>query len=92
MVATTGEIKLTQMIMVVVVTLGLFAIITLAAKHIKEIKSAVSANSFYTLSFFCLMAACAILYKVGINIMYSAFIVDMLLNRCLERITKRGQE
>lgn len=77
--AATGEIKLVQMLTVVAVTIGLFVMITLASKKIKQVKSTVKTGTFYTLSFVVLLLSCALLYKVGINIMYSAFLVGYMV-------------
>ena len=73
--AATGEIKLGEMIAVVAVTIGLFATITIVARYMKAIKRTIPVNVFYTLSFVCLLLVCGLLYKVGVNIMYSAFLV-----------------
>ena len=77
--AATGEIKLVQMLTVVAVTIGLFVMTMLASKKIKQVKSTVKTGTFYTLSFVVLLLSCALLYKVGINIMYSAFLVGYMV-------------
>ena len=78
-IATTGEVKLSEMIVVVAVTLGLFILITLVARHAKAIKKEVEAKVFYTLSFVALLLVCGILTQFGINIMYSAFLVGYIV-------------
>ncbi|MBQ7654161.1 MAG: cation:proton antiporter, partial [Clostridia bacterium] len=77
--AATGEIRLGEMIVVVAVTIGLFVVITLVAKYMKAIKKTVATNVFYTLSFVSLLLVCALLYKAGVNIMYSAFLVGYVV-------------
>lgn len=78
-IATTGNIKLSEMIIVVAMTLGLFIIITIVSKYAKEIKKEIDTKVFYTLSFVVLLAICGLLSKVGINIMYSAFLVGYII-------------
>ena len=78
-IATTGNIKLSEMIIVVLVTLGLFGIITIFSKYIKEINKEVKTNTVYLISFILLLAICGILSKFGINIMYSAFLVGYMI-------------
>ena len=78
-IATTGNIKLTEMIIVVALTIGLFIFITIISKYVKEISKKISANTFYTLSFVFLLLISGLLYKLGINIMYSSFIVGYLI-------------
>lgn len=78
-VATTGNIKLSEMIIVVVMTLGLFVVITLVSRFSKEMKKDIDTKVFYTLSFVFLLAICGLLSKLGINIMYSAFIVGYIV-------------
>ena len=78
-IATTGDIKLLDMILVVIVTLGLFLIITLITKYVKEIKKKVKTRTIYLISFILLLMVCGILSKFGINIMYSAFLVGYLM-------------
>jgi Kef-type K+ transport system membrane component KefB len=49
-IATTGEIRIGEMLIVVGATIGLFVVITSAAKKIKTFKKEVDAKVFYTLS------------------------------------------
>ena len=69
-VATSGNIKLKEMIIIVATTLGLFVIITLLSRRIKTIKKEINTKLFYTISFILLLLTCGLLSKVGINIMY----------------------
>jgi Kef-type K+ transport system membrane component KefB len=78
-IATTGEVKIGEMIVVVLITLGLFVLITLVSKHIKQIEKNINSKLLYTLSSIALLLICAILSKLGINIMYSAFIVGYII-------------
>lgn len=63
------------MIIIVATTLGLFVIITLLSRRVKTIKKEINTKLFYTISFILLLLTCGLLSKVGINIMYSAFLV-----------------
>ena len=78
-IAQSGEIKLVEMIVIVAVTLGIFVAIALISKCIKQIKSEWKPVTFYSLSFTALLMTCGLLYILGINIMYSAFIVGYLI-------------
>ena len=78
-IATTGNVKLSEMIVVVCITLGLFVVITLVSKHVKELKKEIPTKILYSVSFVVLLFLCGILSKLGINIMYSAFIVGYIV-------------
>lgn len=78
-IATTGNIKLSEMIIVVLITLGLFVIITIFSKYVKEIDKEVKTSTVYLISFILLLTICGILSKFGINIMYSAFLVGYMI-------------
>ncbi len=78
-IATTGNIKLSEMIIVVLITLGLFVIITIFSKYVKEIDKEVKTSTVYLISFILLLTICGILSKLGINIMYSAFLVGYMI-------------
>lgn len=78
-IAQSGEIKLVEMIVIVIVTIGIFAAIAIISKFIKQVKSQWKANTFYSISFAVLMFTCGLLYMIGINIMYSAFVVGYLI-------------
>ena len=78
-IASSGEIKLWEMVIICVVTIGIFVAIALISKYIKQVKSEWKANTFYTLSFVLLLLVCGLLYWAGINIMYSAFVVGYLI-------------
>ena len=78
-IAQSGEIKLVEMIVIVIVTIGIFAAIAIISKFIKQVKNQWKANTFYSISFAVLMFTCGLLYMIGINIMYSAFVVGYLI-------------
>lgn len=78
-IAQSGEIKLIEMIVIVAVTIGIFVVIALISKHVKQIKSEWKPVTFYSLSFVLLLLTCGLLYMAGINIMYSAFIIGYLI-------------
>ena len=78
-IAQSGEIKLVEMIVIVAVTIGIFVAIALISKFIKQIKSEWKPVTFYSLSFVLLLLTCGLLYMLGINIMYSAFVVGYLI-------------
>ena len=78
-IAQSGEIKLFEMIVIVAVTIGIFVAIALISKFIKQIKSEWKPVTFYSLSFVVLLMTCGLLYMLGINIMYSAFVVGYLI-------------
>ena len=78
-IAQSGEIKLVEMIVIVLVTMGIFVAIALISRFIKQIKSEWKPVTFYSLSFVALLLTCGLLYILGINIMYSAFVVGYLI-------------
>ena len=78
-IAQSGEIKLVEMIVIVLVTIGIFVAIALISRFIKQIKSEWKPVTFYSLSFVALLLTCGLLYILGINIMYSAFVVGYLI-------------
>ena len=78
-IATTGSIRYSEMIIVVLITLGLFIIITLFTKYIKEINKKINTRTIYLISFILLLLLCSFLSKLGINIMYSAFLVGYMI-------------
>ena len=78
-IATTGELKLIDMIIVVLITLGLFLIVKLISDHLHTWKRNFKAISFYTVSFVALLLTSALLSIIGINIMYSAFLIGYIV-------------
>ncbi len=77
-IAATGELKLAEMLIVVVFTLGLFAAVKFICDHTHMQKMNIRTITFYSLSFVFLLLVCAGLYTVGINIMYAAFLVGYI--------------
>ncbi len=78
-IAQSGEIKLVEMIVIVAVTIGIFVAIAVISKFIKQIRHEWKPITFYSLSFVLLLLTCGLLYMLGINIMYSAFVVGYLI-------------
>ena len=78
-IATVGEAKISDMLIVVVFTLGLFVIAKLITDHIHTRDMDIKAITFYSISFVFLLLVCAGLYTVGINIMYAAFLVGYVV-------------
>jgi Kef-type K+ transport system membrane component KefB len=78
-IATTGDVKLAEMIIVVVITLGLFVVVKLVSDHAKVISRKLKPITFYSVSFVVLLIVCALLSMVGINIMYAAFLVGYVV-------------
>lgn len=78
--ATTGEVNLPDMLLVIAFTLGMFAVAKLAADHLHSgYRKKVKATDFYTISFMALLLFSAALYRTGINIMYSAFLTGYIV-------------
>ena len=78
-IATTGVLKLPDMLMVVAFTLGLFVVAKLISDYSLSREIKVKPITFYSISFVLLLLVCAGLYKVGINIMYAAFLVGYIV-------------
>ncbi len=78
-IATKGEIKIPDMIVVVSFTLGLFVVAKIISDHVSAKEIQIKAITFYSLSFVILLLVCAGLYKTGINIMYAAFLVGYMV-------------
>lgn len=78
-IAETGKLMIPDMLIVVGVTIGLFAVAKYISDHAHEKNIKVKAITFYTVSFVLLLLVCAGLYKVGINIMYAAFLVGYMV-------------
>lgn len=78
--AETGKADPLDMAVVVVLTLGMFVVAKLFADHLRVgYRKKVKAVSFYTVSFFGLLLACALLCRLGINIMYSSFLAGYIV-------------
>lgn len=78
-IATTGEIRMLDMILVVILTLGLFGVIKVVSDHAKTLGRKVKTIHFYSISFTVLLLICALLSLIGINIMYAAFLVGYVV-------------
>lgn len=78
--ATTGKVNLPDMLLVIAFTLGMFVIAKLVADHLHSgYRKKVKATDFYTVSFVALLLFSAVLYRAGINIMYSAFLTGYIV-------------
>ena len=78
-IAVTGEVRLLEMLIVVAVTLGLFVLVKVVSDRAHPLKMAIKPLHFYSVSFVILLLVCAGLYKVGINIMYAAFLTGYVV-------------
>ena len=78
-IAAAGELRLVDMLGVVAITLGLFAVVKLISDHTKPREQHLKPITFYSVSFVALLLVCAGLYTVGINIMYAAFLVGYVV-------------
>lgn len=78
-IATTGELRVMDMVGVVVITIGLFAVVKLISDHTHASRHTLKPIDFYSISFVFLLLVCAALYSVGINIMYAAFLVGYVV-------------
>lgn len=78
-IATTGEVRFWEMVVVVAITLGLFVVVKLVSDHAKTLKVNLKPINFYSVSFVILLLVCAGLYTVGINIMYAAFLTGYVV-------------
>ncbi len=78
-IATTGEVRFLEMLAVVLITLGLFVVVKVVSDHAKTLQMDLKPTYFYSISFVILLLVCAGLYKVGINIMYAAFLTGYVV-------------
>lgn len=78
-IATMGEVDLSDMLLIVAVTLGLFALVKLVSDHARIKTRTWKAIDFYSVSFVILLIICAGLSQLGINIMYAAFLVGYVV-------------
>ncbi len=78
-IVTKGELKLLDMVFVVAITLGLFAVVKMVSMYAHVWKKQFKPIDFYSASFVVLLLVCAGLYMVGINIMYAAFLVGYVV-------------
>ncbi len=78
-IVAAGELRLSDMLLVVGVTLGLFAIVKVISDHARIRIRTWKSTDFYTVSFVILLIVCAGLSWVGINIMYAAFLVGYVV-------------
>lgn len=78
--AEMGKANPVDMAVVVILTLGMFIAAKLFADYLHwAYHKSVRATDFYTISFIVLLLASALLCRLGINIMYSAFLVGYIV-------------
>ncbi len=78
--ATTGQIHLPDMLLVIVFTLGMFAAAKVVSDRLRHgYRGRIKTTDFYTVSFIALLLLSAILHRIGINIMYSAFLTGYIV-------------
>ena len=78
-VADSGKLSFTDTLAVSAATIGMFVLVTFVSRFIKDIKIKLPTNVFFTLSFIALLLVSGLLYMIGINIMYSAFLVGYIV-------------
>lgn len=78
-IATTGELKLLDMVGVVLLILGLFVVVKIISDHTGKTVHNSKPVDFYSVSFICLLVVCALLSDMGVNIMYAAFLVGYVV-------------
>ncbi len=83
-IATTGKVDFWDMMIVVLLTLGMFVLVKVVTNHMHGYRKSIKATDFYTVSFIALLLACAFLNRFGINIMYSAFLVGYIVKSISE--------
>lgn len=89
--ASTGEINLPDMLLVIVFTLGMFVAAKLVTDHLNSgYRRTVKATDFYTVCFIGLLLLCAVLYRFGINIMYSAFLTGYIVKAVSQNDAEAG--
>ncbi len=78
-IASTGELDIPRMLLVAAATLGMFVVVALISKKMQLVKRKVDTKTLYAFSFVSMLLTCALLSKLGINIMYSAFLVGYII-------------
>jgi Kef-type K+ transport system membrane component KefB len=90
-IATTGEVKYVEMLLVVALTLAMFAIAKIITDKVQHVKINTKATDFFTPSFIVLLLTTGLLYIVGANIMYSAFLVGYVV-RAISELDEKTKE
>jgi Kef-type K+ transport system membrane component KefB len=75
--ATTKEVNIIKMIIISVLTIAFFIITILVTSKIKSLK--IKEKNLFSIIFISLFLTIATLLKLGINIMYSAFLVGFVI-------------
>ena len=80
-ISATGELKVSDLLIVVAITLGMFVIAKIISDHAAKItaEKRIKAITFHSCSFVLLLLVCALMCIAGINIMYSAFLVGYMI-------------
>ena len=85
LIATTGTVEFGPLLVVVIATAGLFALVQWLAIRLEgKVSGKRRDTDFYTTSVILLLVLCALLQRVGINMMYTAFLVGYMI-RALSR-------
>jgi Kef-type K+ transport system membrane component KefB len=77
--ADSGKLCFGDSLVVSVATIGMFVVVKFLSKYMNGVKLRLSTNVFYTLSFIALLLISGLFYMVGINIMYSSFLVGYVV-------------
>ncbi len=93
-IASTNEVNPLELLAVVAITLGLFVVVKVFSDNVHVLKYDLKPIDFYTVCFIVLLLVSALLYIVGINIMYSAFLVGYLTKAIVGEsdVTKKRME
>lgn len=78
-IAASGDVKLLDMLCVVAVTIGLFVLVKIVSDKIHGLKENLITPAFYSIIIIVLLIISAVLSIIGINIMYSAFLVGYVV-------------
>lgn len=80
LIATTGSVEFGPLILVVIVTCGLFAVVQWLSIRLEGLFRPQSRTTdFYTISFIALLLFSALFQSAGINMMYTAFLVGYMV-------------
>ncbi|MDC7279117.1 cation:proton antiporter [Butyrivibrio fibrisolvens] len=81
-ISSTGEIDIVDLLIVVFATIGMFVVVKIIAEHnIIKILKEINSITLYAGSIAILLLVCALLSRIGINNMYSAFLVGYVIKK-----------
>ena len=83
--ATSNEISILDNIWTAIITIALFAIVKILGNLFLKVRFKINSMDFLTLSFVVLFLSIALLNKVHINPMYSAFLIGFLVKNILAK-------